>query len=188
MESVFRPSNYNYADSGRPMNWDMAGAVGEIIGAGAVVISVIYLSVQIKRQTDQARLAASRELATSWNGRLDRCIDDKEFADLFLESATNYSSLKNNERLRISSYYLQLIREMEQQYLHIKKGNIDPSFFESAERTFLGLLTLPGFQDWWSTHSEGFSDHFQGVVNERIAAANLRGYDSSYKRERESAA
>ena len=33
------------------MNWDAIGAVGEIVGALAVVISVIYLAVQI-RQTN----------------------------------------------------------------------------------------------------------------------------------------
>ena len=30
------------------MNWDAIGAVGEVIGAMAVVISIIYLAVQIR--------------------------------------------------------------------------------------------------------------------------------------------
>ena len=51
------------------MNWDAAGAIGEIIGATAVVVSVIYLAVQIRGQTEQAKLAATRELMSNFTNR-----------------------------------------------------------------------------------------------------------------------
>jgi hypothetical protein len=40
------------------MNWDSVGAVGEIVGALAVLITLIYLSVQIRQNTKVARSAA----------------------------------------------------------------------------------------------------------------------------------
>ncbi len=43
------------------MNWDALGAIGEIVGATAVVISVIYLAVQIRKQTVESRLSATRD-------------------------------------------------------------------------------------------------------------------------------
>jgi|GEM_PF-6462052 hypothetical protein len=39
------------------MNWEAIGALGEIIGAGAVVVSLIYLAVQIRGQSSEARTA-----------------------------------------------------------------------------------------------------------------------------------
>jgi hypothetical protein len=33
------------------MNWDAVGAVGEIIGATAVLLSVLYLGFQIRQNT-----------------------------------------------------------------------------------------------------------------------------------------
>jgi hypothetical protein len=51
------------------MTWDAIGAVGEIVGAVAVVVSVIYLSVQVEKQTEEARLTATRELGSGIEAR-----------------------------------------------------------------------------------------------------------------------
>ena len=42
------------------MNWDAIGAIGEIVGAGAVVISLVYLAVQIRFSARSARSEAVR--------------------------------------------------------------------------------------------------------------------------------
>jgi hypothetical protein len=34
------------------MNWDAIGAIGEIVGALAVLITLIYLAMQIKQNSD----------------------------------------------------------------------------------------------------------------------------------------
>jgi len=43
------------------MNWNAIGAIGEVVGALAVVVSVIYLAVQVKgssKETAAGRTAA----------------------------------------------------------------------------------------------------------------------------------
>jgi hypothetical protein len=45
------------------MNWETISASSEIVGVIAVVASVIYLATQIKNQTTESRLVATRELA-----------------------------------------------------------------------------------------------------------------------------
>ena len=39
------------------MNWEIAGAIGEIVGAMAVVLSLVYLAAQIRVQTRESKLA-----------------------------------------------------------------------------------------------------------------------------------
>ena len=39
------------------MNWDAIGAVGEILGAAAVVLSLVYLATQIRQGTSATRTA-----------------------------------------------------------------------------------------------------------------------------------
>jgi flagellar biogenesis protein FliO len=36
------------------MNWEMISAVGQMLGAIGVIISIIYLAVQIRNQTRKA--------------------------------------------------------------------------------------------------------------------------------------
>ncbi len=49
------------------MIWDAIGAVGEIVGAAGVIISLIYLAVQIKNQNIQSQLTAENEMTSQWN-------------------------------------------------------------------------------------------------------------------------
>ncbi len=55
------------------MIWDALGAAGEIVGALAVVVSVVYLAVQIGKQTAESRMAATRELSTLYHNALNPC-------------------------------------------------------------------------------------------------------------------
>ncbi len=170
------------------MNWDAAGAIGEVVGAAAVVISVVYLAVQVRRQTDQSRLAATRELASQYNNCLDRIIDGEKLGEIWLKAAENYDALPNAERLRMASLYQSLMRSMEQQYIHVKQGNVDPLYFASLNLTYFELLSFPGVQQWWDGSKNMFEDEFRKLVDEKIASAKSKGYSSTFKSERENSA
>ena len=40
------------------MNWEALSALGEIAGAMAVIVTLVYLSVQIRQNTKASRVAA----------------------------------------------------------------------------------------------------------------------------------
>ena len=62
------------------MNWDAIGAVGEIVGASGVIISVIYLALQIKKQTKESQMASMRDLSQQMQQNLDPVVSDPQFA------------------------------------------------------------------------------------------------------------
>ena len=168
------------------MNWDAAGAIAEVIGAITVVISVIYLAVQIRRQTDQSRLAATRELTEQHSDIINRIIDDELTADLYLRAVKDFGALTSVERIRVSLLFHRMMRLIEQQHLHIEKGQIDPEFFKSMDQMFFEWLTFPGVQAWWE---EGSKDFFVGGfrrhMDEQFLDAKTRGYSSTYKADQE---
>lgn len=47
------------------MNWDAIGAIGEIVGAGAVVLTLIYLSIQLRQNTEALRSTAWQAIQDS---------------------------------------------------------------------------------------------------------------------------
>ena len=163
------------------MNWDAYGAAGEIIGALAVVISVVYLAVQIRRQTDQARLGATRDIADQRNDLISLVIEDSEVAQIYIKAVQDYDTLPNDERIRASFLFQQFMRLAEQQHLHVKQGHIDPAYFDSMDRTYLEWLTFPGTQQWWSGSKEFFEPEFRARIDMLIAKAKERGYNSTFK-------
>ena len=52
------------------MNWNAIGAMGEILGAVGVIITLIYLARQIRQNTRATRLATAQSVsaaARDWN-------------------------------------------------------------------------------------------------------------------------
>ncbi len=43
------------------MNWEAAGALGEIVGAFAVVISLVYLAIQVRQNTTAIAAQAAHD-------------------------------------------------------------------------------------------------------------------------------
>lgn len=169
------------------MNWDAIGSVGEIIGALAVVVSVIYLALQVKKQTDESRLAASRELASEYGSAIAGVTADLEFSAVWLKACQDYNSLPNKERLWASFTFQRMCRVHEQQYLHVSNKNVDAVYFESLQVALREWMTFPGAQQWWELSKGMFGSSFQTYVDNLMAEAKKRGYDSSFKRETDSA-
>jgi len=171
--------------SSTQMDWDAIGAIGEIVGAAAVVISVGYLAVQIGRQTDQSRLAATRELAAEWSQIMHSLMDNSELCEIFLRAAADYESLPNIERMKMAVLFQRVLRLLEQERLHISKGHIEPEIFESMNRARFEFLTFPGVQSWWKGSKNLFASEFQSHVDDLIERARQKGYESTFKAERE---
>ena len=49
------------------MNWEAIGAIGEVVGAAGVIVTLGYLAVQIKQSNDLSRFNAVKELFSQFN-------------------------------------------------------------------------------------------------------------------------
>lgn len=49
------------------MSWDALGAIGEILGAVAVFLTLLYLAIQIKQTNRMARFETTREIMGQFN-------------------------------------------------------------------------------------------------------------------------
>jgi hypothetical protein len=78
------------------MNWDALGAIGEIIGAVAVLVTLFYLAAQIKmqnRELEKSNENVTAQLSIDINNMLINNIDalmrDKEFVEIYLKGMSN---------------------------------------------------------------------------------------------------
>ena len=77
------------------MNWDAIGAIGEIgeiIGAFAVVVSLVYLALQIKTQNTQAKLTALHEMSREQRVASE-ILATENLSDIFVRANKDYSSI-----------------------------------------------------------------------------------------------
>lgn len=152
------------------MNWDAIGAIGEVLGAAAVVISVVYLAVQVRKQTEEAKLSATRELSTQFQAGLDMMAQDGDLTDIWEAGMRDFKALPSNQQLRLSIYLQRMTRVLEAQYIHSKKENVSPELFQSTQLAFMAFLKFPGSRTWWQMSKHmyvaGFGDHVDNMIAE----------------------
>ena len=71
------------------MNWDAIGALGELIGAGAVVVTIVYLSIQIRANTNQVRSAEHHRFRDETSRLHEIALSSREHAELLTKMANN---------------------------------------------------------------------------------------------------
>ena len=113
------------------MNWEAIGAVGEILGAIAVVVTLLYLARQTKA-SGRATVSASRSASAVAISELDRDIArDPELARIYLKSTqlemADYDDL---EWIRFTTFARSFVGLIEEQYIQSLQGTTDPEIAE----------------------------------------------------------
>ncbi len=67
------------------MDWNAAGAVGEILGAVAVFLTLLYLATQIRQTNKIARFETTREIMAQFNACNHLCATDATIRDVLLK-------------------------------------------------------------------------------------------------------
>jgi hypothetical protein len=80
------------------MNWEAIGAVGEILGAVAVVVSLVYLATQIRQNSRSVNIESERFLNESWNTIQRDLATDEGIADIINRGLNDYVSLAPAEK------------------------------------------------------------------------------------------
>ena len=152
------------------MNWEAIGAVGEILGAAAVVVSIIYLSIQIRSNTRATKASASFDATHSWalTNELVHQMSD-EVLEVFRRSYgpdARPGDFSHAERIRISAHTRALFQKLEGQYFLYRFGFLEPDLWRKRSAWACGFVRQPFWQDWWQNElREGiYSDAFVEAI------------------------
>lgn len=111
------------------MNWDAVGAVGEIVGALAVVMALIYLAVQV-RQSTNATQAVSIQTASSLDQEFLLALGtDQDTALLWASYLATPEALSVEQRLQGAYLMASFVRRLENVCIQHRLGAfVNPEF------------------------------------------------------------
>jgi hypothetical protein len=147
------------------MNWDAIGAIGEIVGASAVVISLLYLGFQIRAQTRQAKLAALHDISAGFREAVGH-FSDTEMAQLFIKSLTGMEELEDYERFKMLIGCQKCLRVWEEAFHLHRNHQLEGENWDGMDRQFRALLSTPLFQYAWVLRREFYSEEFRKMVEQ----------------------
>src|SRR5210317_2489400 len=129
------------------MNWDAIGAIGEIIGAAAVVLTLGYLAIQIRQSTKLANAEAHERAVEYWS-EATAPLMKPEMAELFQNGCESYKMLNAIDRMRFDTLISNMIMSFELAMEKKKHGFATDDFVASFERYFAMLITQKGVQEF----------------------------------------
>jgi hypothetical protein len=123
------------------MDWDAIGAVGEIIGAMAVLATLIYLAIQIRQNSATQRAQTHQQLAHDRTSNLRMLIENKQIRDAI--SKAQFGKPLDVDEQRILYWFTVLnLRTYDNELYQHSKGMIEDDELE-VQRT---LLEFPYMQ------------------------------------------
>ena len=150
------------------MNWEAIGALSEIIGAVAVVVSLIYLAVQIKRNTDLAKTEYHTSSASSAARFQDWKAANPENARIFRTGMLDFRALNADERVILDGVLLDVVLVFKDILEAHERGFMDSETYE-AWRSFIGTnIGMPGARLWWEQARVMFIGKVQVTIDAAI--------------------
>ena len=131
------------------MNWEAAGAVGEIIGAVAVIATLAYLARQMSHSVDLARASQNRDLMESYESYYELILANPGVAELLaeLEDSAVELSAADNVRVRHLAYRIANIYASIQ--LSFSNGQLSSQEFSMYKQDLPNVLDhYPGLRPY----------------------------------------
>lgn len=147
------------------MSWDAVGALGELVGAIAVVISVLYLAWQVRSQVQETQLAAIHEVSHGFREGIAATFLDKQLAELFVAAKDGPENLTEAERLQFVAFVQRNYRVWEDAFYQRRQGRLDEPHWRSMERQYSSLLSWPGVRWVWEIRRDFYTPEFAAYVD-----------------------
>ena len=148
------------------MNWEALGAVGEIVGAVAVIVTIGYLAVQIRQHTISLRHASTQEILEGIAELNQFLGSTPEVTDLFWRGTSDPESLSEDEWHRFIHIASAMIRRMELMFLNHQQGFVPAQVWEAQANNLRRWFSTPGIQRWFSELRNGLNAEFRRYVEQ----------------------
>jgi len=142
------------------MTLDQWARIAEIIAAIAVVVSLVYLAVQMRQNTIAVRLNTAHSVTNELQGMFSLIASDESLAEVFAQAATE-PELPTVARIRFHTFMGNFMRVYENAYLQKRAGAIDEAQWEGISRMIIDCKEMAAFCAYWKDRKHWFSNDFQ---------------------------
>jgi len=147
------------------MNWVALGAIGEFVGAIAVVLSLAYLAAQIIQNTRAVRATTTDTAARGLRDWIRPLVQDAELSRIFRLGIEDWHTLDNDGKARFFHMMLGFMKTLENLHFQYQKGALDPGVWAGWEFLMTGYIQSPGGQAYWEHRRGAFSADFGAYVD-----------------------
>ena len=142
------------------MNWEAIGAIGEILGALAVICTLVYLAVQIKQNSNMMKANIKEQRATATQIQIQRQID---LAPIMAKTISG-EKLSPVELIQLKSLFRGVMRNFDSYFRQHVYGLFDDQEWKGIKKTIQITINAPTILEEWDAIRSEFPQDFQNFV------------------------
>jgi len=145
--------------------------LGEVIGAIAVIASLIYLAFEIRQNTRAMRRAATQDIHRSLNDQARCLVESPDLAALAFRASQRPEELTGEERFRFQMLLTYLFSNFELAIEYYREGLLGDDIIEGWMKGIRPLFENPLVVEWWQAEGQGtFSPELRDLLYKQAAA------------------
>ncbi|MEM6901301.1 MAG: hypothetical protein AAF583_16220 [Pseudomonadota bacterium] len=148
------------------MAWETIYYIGQTIAVVAIVLSLIFVGVQIRQNTAQAKADATEATYRSF---LDWYHNQTpETAEIFARSSNEFDTFDAKERFLFFSNAMPFLMNLQEAHAKWAAGALAEDRWRFWDKLASGIAISPGIEKLWAVRRFMFSDAFQNYFDEAI--------------------
>ena len=160
------------------MSWAAISAISGMLAAIAVVISVVYLAIQVQRNT-QATYSQAHHLTTIALAETAATIASSgELSRVYRLGLSAPDQLDEDEFFRFAAIATSQFRTFENLFFQYRSGLVSEDFWNGHRENILWFFHCPGTQIWWKdkrlAYSKGFREFLENSKATELASPDTR--------------
>ena len=147
------------------MNWEAIGAIGEILGAVGVILTLIYLATQLSQNTKAMRSTTYEGWANSSSSVNDFIAQNPS---VFVKINSG-EALTDEEAVIYGAFANKLFVLLESAFLHHQEGSMPKGMFDSRAAGLKKVLTTNIAREAWRDNKQyGYEEDFVNFVEHNL--------------------
>lgn len=152
---------------------EYVATVAEIVAAVGVMISIIYLAIQIDGSNKELRAQSFNDALANVHKPLELLVQDQALSEIVRKGNLNSDSLTDAEWYRFLRWQLLRFDAYEFTYYAHKNDTITPEFWNGMDSSFShDIREYPGIRRFWNEYQHAFADPFHTFVQQKMQESN----------------
>ena len=156
------------------MELEVYTLIAEVVAAVAVVVTLIYISIELRQNTRALRTSAYQDMVGNTMQIVMPLMADRELAEFFYRAQENSDTLTDQEKLRWHLLMLACFRHWDNLYYQYRIGNLEAEMWDGYDRTMGAWVESQSWSEWFTAHEEYFSRSLRALVRDKL---NVGGSD-----------
>jgi hypothetical protein len=159
-------------DGGSGQILDALGNIGDFVGGVAVVVTLVYLAIQVRQNNSQLRESSAATRAATYQNAMNLIAEinleiakSPELAKFHGISRQDFDTLSDVERTQCTSLHLNAMRAQHHIFLQYRAGLIDEASWRSHANGIQVVLSRSGPRFLYESWKESFSPGFVAEVD-----------------------